>query len=93
MRTLYTLHDQQSTSSQIFTALLGALNRLACEKPALLGTSAQLQSGSNLPGAEDGAYGHAVAGMVTASVSGVITMLGGESGAGLSMDSAMKLQW
>ena len=90
MRTLYTLHDQQSSTSRIFTALLGALNRLACEKPVLLGTSAQLQSGSTHSNSEDGA---SVAGMVTATVSGVVGMLGGESGVGLSAESAMKLQW
>ncbi|EJD40839.1 hypothetical protein AURDEDRAFT_115706 [Auricularia subglabra TFB-10046 SS5] len=93
MRTLYALHDQQA-SSHIFSALLGALNRLACERPALLGTSSQLQVGANIPasGSGEGAYGTAVAGMVTATVSGVVGMLGGESGGGLSLDSAMKLQ-
>lgn len=91
MRTLFTLHDQQA-SSQIFTALLGTLNRLASEKPVLLGTYPQLQTGSALVG--DEAYGTAVAGMVSATVTGMVGMLaGGEAIHGLSAESSMRLQW
>ncbi|KAH7100328.1 hypothetical protein BKA62DRAFT_706688 [Auriculariales sp. MPI-PUGE-AT-0066] len=90
MRTLYTLHDQQSSSSQIFTTLLGTLNRLVSEKPALLGLYPQLQTGSTAGHEET--YGTA-AGMVSATVTGVVGMLaGGDASHGLSTDSGMRVQ-
>lgn len=86
MRTIYALHDAKEGGSKAFGSLLGALNRLARERPALLGTAPQLLTGNNAPAPDSGVVG--------AVVGGVVGMLSGETSApGLSSASAMKLQW
>lgn len=76
-------------SGEAFGALLGALNRLAREKPAMLGSSPQLYTGGGV--SEDGMI--SLGSVVGATVSGVVGMLGGENAPGLSDASAMKVQW
>lgn len=107
MRNVWARYDAEDTGSKVFTSLVAALKRLVTEKPALLGVSSQMhgigvsaQSGSTEGGSTSGSgYGldvGGVAGMVasaaSATVSGVVGMMGPE--AGLSVQhSAMKLQW
>jgi len=108
MRNVWDRYDAQNSGSNVFSALITALNRLVTEKPALLGVGSQMfgvgvsheilspssSSGSGY-GADVGGMG-GMAGMVanaaSATVSGVVGMMG--SSAGLSLQgSAMKLQW
>src|ERR1700683_5275023 len=103
MRNIWTRYDSSPGGSKVFTSLITALNRLVTEKPALLGVGSQMfgVGVSSHPGDSPGSSGSnfdvgAVAGMVataaSATVSGVVGMMG--SGGGLSLQgSAMKLQW
>lgn len=97
MRNVWARYDAEDSGSKVFSALIAALRRLVTEKPALLGVNTQML-GVGVPHPE-GASGYSldgVAGIVanaaTATVSGMVGMIGGE--AGLSVQtSAMKLQW
>ena len=102
----YDSAQSEAGGSKVFTSLVTALKRLITEKPALLGVCQQMfgvgvTSTSGLASDASGAGAlvsstsnvtSGVAGMVAASVSGVVGMMG--AGAGLSLQgSAMKLQW
>ena len=96
-------YDAEQSGSNVFTSLITALNRLVTEKPALLGVGSQLfgmgvssHSGDSPVTSSSNFDVGAVAGMVataaSATVSGVVGIMG--SGGGLSLQgSAMKLQW
>lgn len=100
-------HHQPGLSST-FPILLSALNRIATEKPTLLGTSTQM-SGLGVSHAEQGVsspaseptgaatnpYGslEMVAGMVASGVSTVVASLTMDSTAGLGNASTVKVQW
>ncbi|KAJ7752413.1 hypothetical protein DFH07DRAFT_520905 [Mycena maculata] len=102
MRNVWSRYDAHHSGSNVFTALITALKRLVTEKPALLGVSTQIFGVGVQPDANSGAsnsgYGLDVAGMAgivanaaSATVSGVVGMMG--SSGGLSLQgSAMKLQ-
>ncbi|KAH7886558.1 hypothetical protein F5I97DRAFT_1868110 [Phlebopus sp. FC_14] len=104
IRNIWDRYDAQQSGSNVFTSLISALKRLVTEKPALLGVSSQMMgigvsshSAENVASTSSG-YGldvGGVAGMVataaSATVSGVVGMMG--SGTGLSVQtSSMKLQ-
>ncbi|KAL4066352.1 hypothetical protein V8B97DRAFT_2111374 [Scleroderma yunnanense] len=106
IRNIWDRYDAQQTGAKVFTSLISALKRLVTEKPAILGVCSQM-SGVGVPshttetagGSNSGsAYGldvGGVAGMVataaSATVSGVVGMIG--SGTGLNVqNSGMKLQ-
>ncbi|KAG6333293.1 hypothetical protein ID866_5795 [Astraeus odoratus] len=106
IRNIWDRYDSQQSGAKVFTSLITALKRLVTEKPALLGVCT-LMSGVGVPShSADGpsgsgstsAYGldvGGVAGMVataaSATMSGVVGMIG--SGTGLSIQTAgMKLQ-
>ncbi|KAG5638067.1 hypothetical protein H0H81_002035 [Sphagnurus paluster] len=98
MRNVWDRYDAQEAGSKVFASLVTALKRLITEKPALLGVGTQM-AGVGAPSENAGsAYGLDVGGMAgrvataaSATVSGVVGMMG--SGAGLSLQgSAMKLQ-
>ncbi|PPQ90332.1 hypothetical protein CVT25_007734 [Psilocybe cyanescens] len=102
IRNLWERYDALDTGSKAVTSLVTALKRLVTEKPALLGVSQQMggigvqpesSSSSNATGAAGAAaYGLDMAGRVaSATVSGVVTMIGGEAGLS-SHGSSMKLQ-
>lgn len=105
IRNIWDRYDAQQTGANVFTSLITALKRLVTEKPAVLGVCPEM-SGLALPshsteggGSSGSAYGldvGGVAGMVataaSATVSGVVGMMG--SGFGLNVQtSGMKLQW
>ncbi|KAJ7449990.1 hypothetical protein B0H11DRAFT_323334 [Mycena galericulata] len=103
MRNVWARYDAHHSGSNVFTALITALKRLVTEKPALLGVSSQIfgvgvQPDANSGAASNSGYGLDVAGMAgivanaaSATVSGVVGMMG--SSGGLSLQgSAMKLQ-
>jgi hypothetical protein len=84
----------------VITSLVTALKRLVTEKPALLGVGSQMFGvGVHSDGGSSSSYGLDVGGMAgivataaSATVSGVVGMIG--SSGGLSLQgSAMKLQW
>lgn len=103
MRNVWDRYDAQGVDgSQVFTSLITALKRLVTEKPALLGVGSQLlgvgvqHEGMSSSGSSYGLDVGGMAGMVataaSATVNGVVGMMG--SSGGLSLQgSAMKLQW
>jgi hypothetical protein len=103
IRNVWARYDAEQSGSKVFTSLITALKRLVTEKPALLGVGSQMfgVGVSSHPGDSPSSPSSnfdvgAVAGMVataaSATVSGVVGMMG--SGGGLSLQgSAMKLQW
>lgn len=100
VRNLWERYDAQENGSKVVSSLITALKRLVTEKPGLLGVSQQMggigvqpESSSATGATGAAAYGLDMAGRVaSATVSGVVTMIGGE--AGLSINgSSMKLQW
>ncbi|KAH9475059.1 Protein MON2-like protein [Psilocybe cubensis] len=97
IRNLWDRYDALDTGSKAVTSLVTALKRLVTEKPALLGVSQQMggigvQSESSSSATGAAAYGLDMAGRVaSATVSGVVTMIGGEAGLS-SYGSAMKVQ-
>ncbi|KAF8874390.1 hypothetical protein CPB84DRAFT_1817905 [Gymnopilus junonius] len=102
IRNMWDRHDAQDAGSKAVSSLITALKRLVTEKPALLGVCQQMggvgvqsepSASSTATGAAGAAaYGLDMAGRVaSATVSGVVGMIGG--GAGLSLHgSSMKLQ-
>lgn len=98
MRNVWERYDSVGdTGSKVFTDLITALKRLVTEKPSLLGSGSQMggigvHQDSGTLGA--GSYGLDMAGRVaSATVSGVVGMIG-SGGGGLSLHgSSMKLQW
>ncbi|KIL71464.1 hypothetical protein M378DRAFT_65148 [Amanita muscaria Koide BX008] len=98
IRNMWARYDARDNGSKVFTALVTALKRLVTEKPALLGVSTQTGGIGVVPdvmGAGHGLDVSTVAGRVataaTATVSGVVGMMG--PAAGLSVQgSSMKLQ-
>ncbi|KIJ91398.1 hypothetical protein K443DRAFT_115078 [Laccaria amethystina LaAM-08-1] len=95
MRNVWERYDSGNTGSKVFTDLITALKRLVTEKPSLLGSGSQMggigvQQDSGTSGA---GYGLDMAGRVaSATVSGVVGMIG-SGGGGLSLQgSSMKLQ-
>ena len=95
MRGVWQRYDSVG-GSKVFGSLVSALNRLASEKPALLGVGTQVMGLGVAPSynAEGGSgYGmEAVAGMVANAASGVVGMMGSEAGLSV-VGSSMKLQW
>jgi hypothetical protein len=96
MRNVWERYDSGNMGSKVFTDLITALKRLVTEKPSLLGSGSQMggigvQQDSGTSGA---GYGLDMAGRVaSATVSGVVGMIG-SGGGGLSLQgSSMKLQW
>ncbi|KAL7417221.1 hypothetical protein BDY24DRAFT_377122 [Mrakia frigida] len=101
-------HRHQQPTTNIFSTLLSTLNRIATEKPALLGVSSQMgglgishvEQGSVSPQGEVGGasgtnpYGslEMVAGMVASGVSTVVASLTMDSTAGLGPTSTVKVQ-
>ncbi|PFH47539.1 hypothetical protein AMATHDRAFT_151886 [Amanita thiersii Skay4041] len=101
MRKVWDRYDAQENGSKVFSTLVTALKRLVTEKPSVLGVSSQMggvgvsADGAGSAGAGYGLDVSSVAGRVataaSATVSGVVGMMG--SSAGLSVQgSAMKLQ-
>jgi hypothetical protein len=99
MRHVWERYDAQGSGSNVFGSLISALKRLVTEKPALLGVGSQMGgvgvSGEHLTSTsvlDVGGMAGRVATAASATVSGVVGMIGG--GGGLSLHgSAMKLQW
>ncbi|KAF9559372.1 hypothetical protein CPC08DRAFT_666543 [Agrocybe pediades] len=102
IRNMWDRYDAQESGSKAVSSLITALKRLVTEKPALLGVSQQMggigvqpesSSSSTATGAAGAAaYGLDMAGRVaSATVSGVVGMIGGEAGLSLQ-GSTMKLQ-
>ncbi len=100
---MWNRYDEKEMGSKVISLLVTALKRLVTEKPALLGICAQMggigihsdpspsPSGTGASGAA--AYGLDMAGRVaSATVSGVVGMIGGIGGLSLH-GSSMKLQW
>lgn len=100
---MWNRYDAQDSGSKVISSLVTALKRLVTEKPALLGVGTQMggvgvqsdpspsPSGTGAAGAA--AYGLDMAGRVaSATVSGVVGMIGGTGGLSLH-GSSMKLQW
>ncbi|TFK71822.1 hypothetical protein BDN72DRAFT_409999 [Pluteus cervinus] len=101
VRNFWDRYDAQEDGSKVFTSLITALKRLITEKPALLGVCAQMQGvgvQSSFDHGSTAGYGLDVGGMAgrvataaSATVSGVVGMMG--SSGGLSLQgSSMKLQ-
>ncbi len=103
IRSMWNRYDEKEMGSKVISLLVTALKRLVTEKPALLGICAQMggigihsdpspsPSGTGASGAA--AYGLDMAGRVaSATVSGVVGMIGGIGGLSLH-GSSMKLQW
>ena len=95
---MWDCYDAPKASSKALTSLITALKRLVTEKPAILGIGSQMggigvQSEPS-SASSAAAYGLDMAGRVaSATVSGVVGMIG-SGGGGLSLQgSAMKLQW
>ena len=98
IRNMWDCYDAPKSGSKALTSLITALKRLVTEKPAVLGVGSQMagigvQSEAS-PVSSAAAYGLDMAGRVaSATVSGVVGMIG-SGGGGLSLQgSAMKLQW
>lgn len=96
MRNVWERYDSGDTGSKVFTDLITALKRLVTEKPSLLGIGSQMGGiGVNQDSGTSGAgsYGLDMARVASATVSGVVGMIGSGVG-GLSLQgSSMKLQW
>ena len=97
MRHVWDRYDAQDAGSKVFGSLVAALKRLITEKPALLGVCTQMHGvGVDHPvsgyGLDVGGMAGRVATAASATVSGVVGMMG--SSVGLSLHgSSMKLQW
>ncbi|KAJ7659408.1 guanine nucleotide exchange factor in Golgi transport N-terminal-domain-containing protein [Mycena rosella] len=99
MRNVWARYDAHHSGSNVFSLLITALKRLVTEKPALLGVSTQMFGvGVQPDGASSSGYGLDVGGMAgivataaSATVSGVVGMMGTSGGLSLQ-GSAMKLQ-
>ncbi|KIJ29789.1 hypothetical protein M422DRAFT_107343, partial [Sphaerobolus stellatus SS14] len=99
IRGIWQRYDAQPNGSKVFGSLVTALNRLASEKPSLLGVGTQVMGLGVAPSYNaEGASGYgmeSVAGMVanaaSATVSGVVGMMGTEAGLSV-VGSSMKLQ-
>ena len=98
MRSIWDCYDASKSGSKALTSLITALKRLVTEKPAVLGVGSQMGGVGVQPEASSAssaaAYGLDMAGRVaSATVSGVVGMIG-SGGGGLSLHgSTMKLQW
>lgn len=100
MRNVWDRYDAQESGSKVFTSLITALKRLVTEKPALLGIGSQMFGLGVASGVDGGPAGYGldsgVVGMVataaSATMSGVVGMMGPEAGLS-TQGSAMKLQW
>lgn len=104
MRRIWERYDSQEGSSNLFGSLVSCLKRLVTEKPAILGVCAQMfgvgvsshQSDVNVSSSSYGFDVGTVAGIVanaaSATVTGVVGMIGTEHGLSPT-GSAMKLQW
>ncbi len=95
MRGIWARYDGQDSGSKVFSSLVTALKRLVTEKPALLGVN-QSMFGVGVPNDTistglDGVAGR-VATAASATVSGVVGMIGSSTGLSLQ-GSSMKLQW
>jgi hypothetical protein len=97
VRNIWDRYDSEPSGSKVVTSLVTALKRLVTEKPALLGVGSQMfgigvhSEGSGY-GLDVGGMAGIVATAASATVSGVVGMMG--SSGGLSLQgSAMKLQW
>ncbi|KAI6043590.1 hypothetical protein EDC04DRAFT_668532 [Pisolithus marmoratus] len=105
IRNIWDRYDARQSGAKVFTCLISALKRLVTEKPALLGVCSQMSGvgvhhSAEGPGGSSSTSGYGldvggVAGIVataaSATVSGVVGMIG--SGTGLSIQqSGMKLQ-
>jgi hypothetical protein len=99
IRHIWDRYDAKDNGSKVFTSLVAALKRLVTEKPALLGVATQM--GGVGIGIDAMMMGHpldvsTVAGRVataaSATVSGVVGMMGPTSGLSVQ-GSSMKLQW
>lgn len=99
IRNIWDRYDAKQNGSKVFTSLVTALKRLVTEKPTLLGVATQM---SGVGVSVDGIMmGHGldvstVAGRMataaSATVSGVVGMMGPTSGLSVQ-GSSMKLQW
>jgi protein MON2 len=102
MRGIWQRYDSQRAGSNVFATLITALKRLATEKPALLGVGTQIMGlgvapsysaeGSGGYGIDVGSVAGMVANAASATMSGVVGMMGSEAGLSVS-GSSMKLQW
>ena len=98
IRNMWDCYDAPKSSSKALASLITALKRLVTEKPAVLGVGSQMGGIGVQPelssASSAAAYGLDMAGRVaSATVSGVVGMIGSGAG-GLSLHgSAMKLQW
>jgi protein MON2 len=102
MRCVWQRYDSQQAGSNVFAALITALKRLATEKPALLGVGTQIMGlgiapsysaeGSSGYGIDVGSVAGMVANAASATMSGVVGMIGAEASLSVS-GSSMKLQW
>ncbi|KAF8879578.1 guanine nucleotide exchange factor in Golgi transport N-terminal-domain-containing protein [Infundibulicybe gibba] len=100
MRNVWGAYDAHDNGSNIFTSLVTALKRLVTEKPAILGVGSQMLGVgvTSEPVPSSSSYGLDVGGMAgrvataaSATVSGVVGMIGSHGGLSLQ-GSAMKLQ-
>lgn len=100
MRHVWDRYDGQDSASKVFGSLISALKRLVTEKPALLGVGSQMGGVGVSSGGLDyptsvldvGGMAGRVATAASATVSGVVGMMGSAGGLNLQ-GSAMKLQW
>ena len=97
IRNIWDCYDAPKSGSKALTSLITALKRLVTERPAVLGVGSQMAGigvQSEASPSSAAAYGLDMAGRVaSATVSGVVGMIG-SGGGGLSLHgSSMKLQW
>lgn len=105
MRRVWQQYDAKEGSSNLFGSLVSVLKRLVTEKPALLGVSSQMfgvgvtshhtesgTAGNTGYGFDVGTVAGLVANAASATVTGVVGMMGTEHGISVA-NSAMKLQW
>ncbi|KAG6888448.1 hypothetical protein C0992_008477 [Termitomyces sp. T32_za158] len=92
MRNVWDRYDAQESGAKVFASLVTALKRLITEKPAILGVGTQMAGVGVSPEATVSTYSlERVATAASATVSGVVGMIG--SSGGLSLHgSSMKLQ-
>ena len=105
MRSIWERYDAEDGGTSLFGSLISILKRLVTEKPALLGVCTQMfgvgVSSQAEPGSSAGSGGYgfdigSVAGLVasaaSATMTGVVGMMGTEHGLD-PVGSSMKLQW
>ncbi|KAG5719178.1 MON2 like protein [Termitomyces sp. T112] len=92
MRNVWDRYDAQESGAKVFASLVTALKRLITEKPAILGVGTQMAGVGVYAEATSSTYSlERVATAASATVSGVVGMIG--SSGGLSLHgSSMKLQ-